>query len=163
MLQQYNQKELQGLFEVLPEELKDAILSEQTAETIRKICERYKIEERNMSEIAGLVGNVLMGLFPPENFLASLQVELNIEKEKSQNIFQEINRFIFFPVKNFLIEFYPEIKFAHGGKVADESIAIEEKFAKEKLEKIESEKAAPIEESKETKKTGDDVYREPIE
>jgi len=142
MPQQYTQKELWGLFDVLPKELKDAILSEETAETIRKTCEQYEIKEQSISEIAKLVGDVLMGLLAPERFFQSLQSNLNIEKETAQNIFQKINRFIFFPVKNLLSEFYLEIDFAP--------------------EKIEPEKTASTEKREETKKIEDDFYREPL-
>lgn len=156
-MQQYNQQELWKLFDILPAQLKDAILSEDTAEKIRKICERHKIEEEDMSEMAGMIGNVLMGLLSPENFFVALQIELGIEKEKAQSIFQEVNSFVFFPVKVFLMEFYPEIKSSLSNKIAEKTIEGEEE-----REAIKSEQAASIEKGKETEKLQQDVYREPI-
>ena len=146
---QYTQEELQKLFDTLPEELKDALLSEGTAERISEICQRYEIKEKEVPEIAKMVGNVLMGLLPPEEFRESLEKKLFIDKERAENISREVNRFILFPVKESLAEFYREIRFAPGGRITKP----EKKISKEK-EEIEV---------KEEKEPGTDIYREPVE
>ena len=68
-----NQKQLWGLFNVLPEELKDAIFSEETANAIFNICKEHQIESNKKSKIAKLVGDSLMGLLPPDKLQDSLE------------------------------------------------------------------------------------------
>lgn len=143
---QYTQEELQKLFDLLPAELKSVILSLETAEKIRNVCQRYQLKEEEMPELAALVGDVLMGLLPPHIFLKDLKEKLYLDEEKAEGVFQEVNRFILFPVKNFLAEFYPEIKFVPGGRIEVQKPVSPEM----KLKKTEE------------KEEGEDIYREPI-
>lgn len=144
----YSEKQLWGLFKVLPDELKDAIFSEDTANNISSICQRHEIEDEKVSKIAELVGNSLMGLLPPDEFQNSLEKEVNIDPEKAKKISQEVNRFILYPVKESLTSLY-KIEFAPGGKIIKPTL---EKKEKEK-EKIRSDEKTPS-----TK----DIYRESI-
>jgi len=125
----YNQKQLRGLFKVLPEELKEAIFSEETAEKISTICEKYKIEGERKSEIAKLVGNSLMGLLSPDKLQNSLEQEINIESLIAEKISLEINRFILYPLKEVLGSLY-ETELAPSGKIIkseiDKSKVVEE-------------------------------------
>ena len=146
---QYTQKELQKLFDSLPQELKDTLLSEETAERISEICKRHQITEENVSKIAKLVGDVLMGLLPPEEFRESLERKLYINEDKAENISREVNRFILFPVKGSLAEFYKEIRFAPGGRI--EAKITETKIPKEEIK------------HKEEEKPSSDIYRESTE
>lgn len=146
---EYSQQELQKLFDILSPELKETILSEETAERISQICKRHKINEKNVPKIAKLVGNILMGLLPPEELPETLEIKLGIDREKTQDISREINRFILFPVNKRLTEFYQEIKLAPGGRIERKEI--------EKKEKIE------IPKRKRGKKLATDIYRELIE
>jgi len=149
---QYSQEQLRKLFVKLPDELKDAILSEDTADTIREICQRNEIKERDIPRLARLVGDALMGLLPPEDFQGALESDLNIERDKAEKASREVNRFILFPVKDSLKEFYKEISFAPGGRI----IAPEAKGNPETLK--------PVSRSqKERRKPKSDVYREPVE
>ena len=142
---EYNQKQLRGLFKVLPEELKEAILSEETAEKISTICEKYKIEGEKKSEIAKLVGNSLMGLLSPDKLQNSLEQEINIESLTAEKVSLEINRFILYPLKNALSSLY-ETELAPSGEI------IKSKIDKSKMIKEEAENTSEK-----------DIYREPIE
>jgi len=152
---QYSQEQLWKLFEKLPDDLKDAILSEDTANTIREICQRNEIGEEDMPKLAKMVGDVLMGLLPPEEFTETLEKELKADKEQAKRISREVNRFILFPVKNSLEEFYKEIRFAPGGRLVKQEV---------KKEASEKEKPGLKEKPKlkEKKPVGADIYREPI-
>ena len=150
---QYSQEQLWKLFETLPQELKDAILSEDTANTIREISQRYGIKEEEIPQFAALVGDILMGLLPPEELPVTLERELNIDTETAEKISKEVNRFILFPVKDSLVEFYKEIRFAPGGRLI--------KPEKEKKEKRKKEIGEEL--KKEEKPYQPDIYREPIE
>lgn len=125
---EYNQKQLWGLFNVLPDKLKDAIFSEETANAISDICQKHQIEDNQKSEIAKLVGDSLMGLLPPDKLHESIQAQIGIEQAEAEKIALEINRFILYPAKEALSSLY-KIEFAPGGKIIkskiDESKVIE--------------------------------------
>lgn len=133
MQKEYTREQLWKLFEKLPEELKEAIFSEETANNIWNICERNTIKE--VSKVAKLVGDVLLGLLPPGDFQESLEKELKLEKEVAKKLSFETNRYIFRSVKETLRSLYEE-----------------EKPKKEEV---------PEKEEKKPKKK--DIYREPIE
>ena len=94
---QYTQDEMWKVFETLPEELKQAVFSAENAEHTFSICERYAIEE--CSQVASLIGLVLMGVMPPQDLQNALVQELKLEKATAQRVAGEINRFVFYPVK----------------------------------------------------------------
>jgi len=134
MEKEYTKEELWKIYEKLPEELKEAIFSGETAENIFNICTRYGIEEgEKISKVAKYVGRVLMGLLPPNEFQETLERELNLEKEVAKGIGREIEMLIFYPVRTHLEEIY----------------------------KIEI--AQPARPTKVTPPPRTDIYREPIE
>jgi len=110
----YPQEQTLKLFEQLPRELRAAIFSEDTADYISQIAERYKITDKT-KDLAILVGNMLLGLLSPEDLPKELEQELKIPEEKINIISQEVNRLILYPVKDKLADFYKEIIFAPSG------------------------------------------------
>lgn len=142
----YNEEQLWKLFSKLPDELKDTVLSEDTANNISGICQRYEIKDEKISKIAELVGNSLMGLLPPDELQSSLEKEVDLDPEIAKKVSQEINRFIFYPVKESLLSFY-KIEFTPGGKII--------KLSPEEKEKKRVESAGK-------KPSAKDVYRELI-
>jgi len=106
MTEDYTQEQLWKIYEKLPQELKEAIFSEKTAESILDICVRNGIEDNQISEIARYTGQVLLGILPPNEFQETLEKELKLEKSISKKLVQEINQIIFSPVKDILAKFY---------------------------------------------------------
>ncbi len=143
MPEKYTKEQIWKLYEKLPEELKEAVFSEETAESIWGICSRNGIEDDRISEIARYTGRVLMGLLPPDELQETLKKEMELEKEVAKKVSQEINRFIFYPVKARLEELY-KIEIAPPAGVVP-SVP----------------KTAPPEEKPTPPKA--DVYREPVE
>lgn len=90
------------LYEGLPQELKDALFAPETGEQIEQTCQKYGVETAQADEIISLVGRVLLGLALPEDFQAVLENDLKMKKEIAKNVNHEINRFIFYPVKESL-------------------------------------------------------------
>jgi len=128
------------LYEKLPQELKDALFSLETGENVSNICDKYGVEE-GLREVVELVGQVLIGVLTPEDFSEALEKELKLERETARKVSQEINRFIFYPVKPALEELYKiEISPSEKSK--------KEMELKEEAPKVPSEK---------------DIYREPLE
>jgi len=111
----YTKEQLWKLYEKLPEELKEAIFSAETADNIYNICTKNKIEDDRISEVARYTGRVLMGILPIDEFQETLEKEVKLRKIVAKKIAQEINRFVFFPVKESLalvskIEAAPPLK-----------------------------------------------------
>src|SRR3989338_8146600 len=94
----YTSEQFWKLYEKLPQELKNALSSEETGNYIYDICEKNNILEK-LEKIVEYVGRVLTGLLPPEEFQTALEKDLNIKKDAAKEATHEINRFIFFPVK----------------------------------------------------------------
>jgi hypothetical protein len=138
MPKEYTKEELWKLYKKLPKELQEAIFAEETAIHIDEICKRYEIPEEKVPEIAKEVGNVLLGLLPPNEFQEILEKEIKLEREIAKRVAQEIYRFIFYPVKSSLEELY-KIEIAPPAQP----------------------KIAPTE--KPTPPSQKDIYREPIE
>jgi hypothetical protein len=154
MPREYSLDETWKLYEKLPEELKEAIFSETTAESIWNICERNEIPGEKISEVAKYTGRVLLGLLPPNEFQETLEKELGIEREKAKMITREITRYVFFPVKASLEELYKiEITPAGARAVPPPSPAPPKPV----------EKPTEIPEKKPPEKPVTDIYREPIE
>ncbi len=156
MAKQYTQEELWKLYEKLPEELKRAMVGADTSDHVWNICERYEFDE--VSKVAKLVGDVLLGILAPEDFQEELEKELKVEKETAKKATQEINRFIFYPVRP-LLEQLHEIKVSPERKpTAEQPIVTTEPGVETE---IKTEKA--VGEEKPSAPSSQDTYRESIE
>ena len=145
MPNQYAKDQFWKLYKNISQELKDALFAEETGNNIHDVCERNKIMEK-LGDIVDLVGQVLVGVLPPEDFQETLENELELETDIAKKVAQEISRFIFYPVRTELEKLY-QTAAAPTGEIAPEK-------TKESL-------LTQEEESTEPKK--DDTYREPIE
>ena len=105
-MEKLSQDELWAIYDTLPNVLKDAIFSEDTAEAISNNCKLHDVEKT--SEVAKIVGRILMGLLPPELFQETLQDEVGLEQDIAKKLAIEIEHFVFNPVKNELDALYNE-------------------------------------------------------
>ncbi len=149
MPKEYTKEELWELYEKLPKDLQDVIFSEETADKIWNICQRNEIKEGMISTVADYVGQVLLGILPPDQFQKILEEKIKLKKEVAKMVFHEIYRFIFAPVKERLAELYKtEI-------VPAKSKSLEEIFS--------SEIRPSLAEEKPKTPPKPDIYREQIE
>jgi hypothetical protein len=74
--------------------------------SIDNIGTKYNLEESQRENFAYLVGTVLLGDTHPKDFIPSLERELKISNEVARAIATEVNKKIFAPVKDLLIEMY---------------------------------------------------------
>ena len=147
MNRKYTSEQFWKLYEKLPQELKDALFAEETGNNIYDICKRYGVLG-NLEEIVDYVGEVLVGVTPPDEFRENLEKELKIEKDIAKKISLEINRFIFYPVKTSLEEIY---KIPVAPAPAEPKITPPSEVSPPPVEKP----AVPPPEK--------DIYREPLE
>ncbi len=144
MAEEYPKEELQKIYEALPEDLKEALFSEKTADDIYDVCVENGIEEKNL-ELAKYVGYVLLGLLSPDELEKTLKEKLTIADESAGKISQEITRLVLLPLKTNLEALYKikiEISTEPSEKTPEQGLP-EEKPTKTSLKK--------------------DVYRETIE
>ena len=154
---QYNQDEMWKIYEKLPEELKQAVFSAENADHTFSICERHGVNE--CSKVASLIGLVLMGVLLPRNFEAALVKDLGLDSDTAQRVAQEVNRFIFYPVKQQLEQLH--------AKFGEQESEIEiptprhsDDYLTKRGQTQEQEKPVFTEEQQQTEK---DTYRETIE
>lgn len=106
MAEEYTKEQLWKIFTKLPEVLKETIFSEKTAEDIYNICQRNRISEEKIPEIARLIGNVMLGILLPEKLKNTLKQDLKLKKDTIEKVSFEIERVIFFPIRKELNEIY---------------------------------------------------------
>jgi hypothetical protein len=156
MPREYTKKEFWELYERLPQELRDALFAKETESNIRSVCERNDVM-KNHENIVDYVGQVLIGLLPPDDFREALEKELKLEKEVARRVAREIYRFIFSSVKTDLEELYKE-------KV-EPSVSSSGLSRTVDLLKKTSSKASESEEGKRERaeETREDLYRESVD
>jgi len=137
IMEELSRDELWAIYNTLPATLKDAIFSEDTADAIFNICKLYEIDKN--SEVAKIIGRILMGLLPPEFLRDTLQEEIGLKEDIAKKTTMELEHFILNPVKKELDALYEEIEGKEEKPVGDT-------------------KEQPTEEPKK-----EDSYREPIQ
>jgi hypothetical protein len=106
---QYTREQLRKLYLKLPQEIKDMASSDETTEFIHKILEDNDLDNEHGTKVSELLRDVLYGLLPPEDFPAALEKDVKVKKDLAKRLAQEINRFVFFPIRESLNGLY------HGG------------------------------------------------
>ncbi|MDP3981982.1 MAG: hypothetical protein Q8P70_00280 [bacterium] len=106
-MKEYSKDETWKIYKTLPQELQEAMFSEETADHIFKACERSDVNE--VSKVAYYTGLVLLGLVLPADFQSVLQKEIGLPKKNAQDVAQEIQRFVFFPVRRYIQELHGEV------------------------------------------------------
>lgn len=105
MAEKLSSEKFWELYKNLPQELKNVLFSEETGNYIYETCKKNGAGEK-LGEIVDYVGQVLIGVLPPEDFQKTLEKELKLDSETAKKMTQEIHRFIFYPVKPCLEELY---------------------------------------------------------
>jgi hypothetical protein len=105
MPKKYTSEQFWKLYKELPEELKNALSGDETSDNVYSICEKYGILD-DLEEVVESISQVLLGLLSPTDLQEVLEKEIKLEKIDIKRMVQEINRFIFHPVKKELEELY---------------------------------------------------------
>lgn len=98
-MSKYTPQQLREIYLKLPEDVKEAMFSVDTAEIIRNIGEKHKLMIDKIGELADETGLVMLGLAHPSEFISHLADRLGVEKEKAKEIAEETNSKVFFPIR----------------------------------------------------------------
>lgn len=96
----------------LPEELQDALSSDEFGDFYEEICTKYDILSY-LYELNDIVGNVFLGDLSPKDFKESIKDALNLSEEDSITFTQEFNHEIFYPVRSGLRKIYNSNEIGH--------------------------------------------------
>lgn len=103
---EYTREQLVKFYKELPEELKDWIFSEDFEDAFYRIMKDNNILDERYEQISILVRNVFLGFLALEDFQKTIEKEIKLKQDLAKKITQEINRFVFFPVKEILSSMY---------------------------------------------------------
>ncbi len=95
----YTKEQLSEAFKKLPQDIRNAIFSVDTATAIQEIGTKNQLMIDKVGELADETGLVMLGFTRPSTFISNLSDRLGIEKEAAKEIAEEINSRIFFPVR----------------------------------------------------------------
>lgn len=167
MPQKYTPEEIEKNLKNLPEDLKEAVFSMETADAIWQACIKQEVTDERMTKIAEYAGYVLMGLLPPQEFQTKLQEEIRLPKKGAEELGREINRLVFSPVRPALEQLYMTVAALHTIESAPPKpvAPLQKKQTETELSEIfPARTPSPTKTfSPETKQKNADSYREQIE
>lgn len=99
---QYTTKQLQEIYKSLPEDLKDAIWSAESAAIIQSIGKKYGLNVEQTGKLASETGLVLLGLTHPKDYIKILSGRVAVDIDTARKIAEEVNNGIFSKVKEYL-------------------------------------------------------------
>ena len=174
-LEDFSKEKLQEIYEILPEDLKQALFSQDIADTINDIGIENNLTEKQIYKLIEYVGYVFLGLLSPNDFEKKIKEKLFIAEESARQINWQIVGAVFIPLKNSLELIY-ETKIAIPTRPNISSGTKDEKQEKEVIQKQQTikvrlpadeespqQKELPAQEKSPVEKTKKDTYREPIE
>jgi len=143
-MKDYPKEQLQELYDNLPDDLQEAVFSEEKGKMIVNICKENGIDDDNViSQVLKSVGYVFLGLVSPDDFENFLKEEVGIKMGTARQIALRIKRDVFMSLKKSLELLYNiEIKM-------EEDIVVS--------------KSKRIGEKEDDGMGKEDLYREPIE
>jgi hypothetical protein len=114
---EYNQDELLKLFDALPKEIRVAILSENTSNSVRAIASKYGLKGQRIGEVAGLLGYTMAGLLSPLELTQGFQDATGLSSQDSQDMVNDFVAQVLYPLQDILESFYPDVRFTPEMKI----------------------------------------------
>lgn len=100
------QEELLKRYEALPQDLKDTMMSVETAEIIFEIGKKFGLNIEKTGKLAEEIGFVILGVIPSKDFVGNLKEILELDSEKALGIASEANHRIFLKIRDTLKELH---------------------------------------------------------
>src|SRR3989338_3119156 len=94
--------EIQSRFKRLPQDLKEAIFSEDTANVIQATAKKNRLTTEMLGKLADEVGFFMLGFTPPEKFADALQKNIGVSFEVARSIVEDLNAQVFSPIRESL-------------------------------------------------------------
>jgi hypothetical protein len=124
-------------YEKLPDNIKEALFSEENFNIVSEICEKNGVtDEETKSQLVKYIGKTLMGLLPIREFSIIIELELNLDTEKAKNISWDIDSKIFSHLRIALNKLYSPTPITETPSV--ETPTIETPVIAEKLELVDN-------------------------
>ncbi len=114
-MSKFTKEELNERYQKLPQVLKDALYSPETAEKLFAVGRRNGLTIEEIGSAAEEAGYVILGLTRPGFFIDALQKRIDAEEKQIKQLASDINRQVFFPLREAL-------KQAHEFDVSEEAI-----------------------------------------
>lgn len=103
-LKQLKKEEFFAIYRGLPNDLRTSLFAEETAEQMMAIKEKYSLSDESFSNLVRIVGRIMLGLLELKSFIKFLIDIAQIDNKKASTIAQDINKAIFQPVRESLME-----------------------------------------------------------
>lgn len=98
----YTPELLEKQFNLIPDDVKNALSSEATAVTLREIGEKNGLLEDRINSLINETGLVMLGITHPSSFVSNLTTKMGISRENAQRIAAQVNESIFMPIRDSL-------------------------------------------------------------
>ncbi len=95
----YPKEKILETFEKLPEDVREAMFSVDTAMVIQEIRQKHKLMIDKMGELADETGLVMLGFTHPKDYIPHLTERLAVSREVAKEIAEEVNSRVFFSVR----------------------------------------------------------------
>jgi hypothetical protein len=122
-------QQIDDRYESLPDSLKDALFSVYNAEEIERVGRSQFLSDEKISLLARLTGRVIMGFINADDFARDIQKDLGVPAETAGLIAREIDRKIFYAIKEDIRKVYAPVTSEElpetSPKIQEESIAPE--------------------------------------
>ncbi|TSC61695.1 MAG: hypothetical protein G01um101448_213 [Parcubacteria group bacterium Gr01-1014_48] len=102
----YTPEMLEKQFNLVPDDVKNALSSEATATALQEIGEKNGLLEDRIESLVNETGFVMLGLTHPSSFVSNLTTKMGISRENAQRIAAQVNESIFMPIRESLKKIY---------------------------------------------------------
>ena len=103
-MDELTQQQTQARFRTLPVLLRNTLADPDMYDKIALVAKKYGLTRVESGLLAQVVGALMLGLVKPNEFIAEVMENINIERDEAMHITQELNREIFNDVKDLLKE-----------------------------------------------------------
>ncbi len=93
-------------WDTLPDNLKEALFSEQNSNILWRVCEGQHLPVDKIPRVAVITGYIILGFIHAEDLAKEIKNELNINQEIANIIALEVDRKIFGPIRSDLEKVY---------------------------------------------------------
>lgn len=112
-------------WDTLPEEIREALVSEQSVAVLEKIAKDEHIPEEKITTISRVAGYVLMGFLHIEDTAQELKEALGIDPRIAESIAKTLNSKIFSAFKNQIEKLYQPVGKEEMGSLASQEMAFQ--------------------------------------